>query len=72
MANTGNTIPAPPRLTGDPQQDLFTVNQWVTQLYSSLVLTMNVQGGLADHETRIAALEKKIADHEARLKALGG
>jgi hypothetical protein len=68
----GNTIPPPPRLQGSPQADLFSMQQWVTQLYQQLVLGTNVQGTLADHEARIAALEQQVTAHETRIKALGG
>lgn len=66
----GNTIPPPPRLTGDAKGDAAMTQRWLNQLYDNLVRGLNVGGTLKDHEARIAALEAASADHEKRIKAL--
>jgi len=53
----GNTLPPPPRLTGDLNADTRAMNQWLSTLYDQLVKVHNVFGRVADHEKRIAALE---------------
>lgn len=53
----GNTLPPPPRLTGDAQADIRAQGQWLATLYDQMVKVNNVFGRINDHETRIAALE---------------
>lgn len=53
----GNTLPPPPRLTGDTQADIRAQGQWLATLYDQMVKVNNVFGRINDHETRIAALE---------------
>ena len=53
----GNTLPPPPRLTGDQRADIQAQGQWLATLYDQLVKVNNVFGRINDHETRIAALE---------------
>lgn len=52
-----NTLPPPPRLTGNPQIDVPAQNQWLSTLYDRFIKEMNALGRLSDHETRIARLE---------------
>lgn len=53
----GNTLPPPPRLTGDAKTDIQAQGQWLATLYDQLVKVNNVFGRINDHETRIAVLE---------------
>jgi len=53
----GNTLPPPPRLTGDTKSDIQAQGQWLATLYDQLVKVNNVFGRINDHETRIATLE---------------
>lgn len=53
----GNTLPPPPRLTGDAKTDIQAQGQWLATLYDQLVKVNNVFGRINDHETRIATLE---------------
>lgn len=61
---TGNTLPRPPRLTGDKDGDRMVLNKWMQDLYNTLVLSANVTGTLADHETRITNLEARVTELE--------
>lgn len=56
----GNTLLRPPRLTGDPQKDALTVQRWMQDMFLFLVDTLDLANTLADHETRIAALEARV------------
>ena len=67
---SGNTLLSPPRLTGDADRDRLAINRWMQDLYNSLVLAANITGTLADHETRITALEANYVALEARVAAL--
>jgi hypothetical protein len=69
---TGNTLPRPPRLTGDKDGDRQVLNKWMQDLYNTLVLSANVTGTLADHETRITHLETQASDLTARVTELEG
>jgi hypothetical protein len=53
----GNTLPPPPRLTGNVEVDMRSHNQWLATLYDQMVKVNNIFGRVADHEARIAALE---------------
>ena len=56
-ATTGNTIPPPPRMTGNTDQDLRSLIQWSNNLYAVLAKTLNVTRAITDHENRISNLE---------------
>lgn len=53
----GNTLQPPPRLVGDPASDNRAIQQWLQTLYDHVIKRDNVLGRIADHETRIAAIE---------------
>jgi len=53
----GNTLQPPPRLVGDPAADNRAIQQWLQTLYDHVIKRDNVLGRIADHETRIAAIE---------------
>lgn len=53
----GNTLPPPPRLTGDPQSDVRAQQQWLATVYDRFIKELNALGRLVDHEDRIARLE---------------
>ena len=55
--SAGNTMPPPPRLTGDAQTDIRAQQQYLQTFYDQFVKVNNVLGRINDHETRIAALE---------------
>ena len=55
--SAGNTMPPPPRLTGDVQTDIRAQQQYLQTFYDQFVKVNNVLGRINDHETRIAALE---------------
>ena len=55
--SAGNTMPPPPRLTGDVQADIRAQQQYLQTFYDQFVKVNNVLGRINDHETRIAALE---------------
>ncbi len=54
----GNTMPPPPRLTGDIQTDIRAQQQYLQTFYDQFVKVNNVLGRINDHETRIASLEE--------------
>lgn len=56
--SAGNTMPPPPRLTGDAQTDIRAQQQYLQTFYDQFVKINNVLGRINDHETRIAALEE--------------
>tara|TARA_R110000868_G_scaffold409899_2_gene696469 strand:+ start:17861 stop:18085 length:225 start_codon:yes stop_codon:yes gene_type:complete len=70
--DTGNTLPRPPRLTGDKDGDRQVLNKWMQDLYNTLVLGANVTGTLTDHETRIDNLEAQVLALTARVTDLEG
>jgi hypothetical protein len=53
----GNTMPPPPRLTGNVEADIRAQQQYLQTFYDQFVKVNNVLGRINDHETRIAALE---------------
>jgi hypothetical protein len=53
----GNTLPPPPRPTGNDAADLRALWQWTNTLYDQFVKAKNVMGRMDDHEARINKLE---------------
>lgn len=65
VATTGNTLPPPPRLTGNTPADLVSLQSWMNDLYQALGLEANVVGTQEQHTTDIAA-------NTAAIDLLGG
>lgn len=58
VAATGNTIPQPPRLSGDYQTDYPRIVEWLGTLYQTLALEQNVTGTQDDLTARVARIEE--------------
>jgi hypothetical protein len=57
VAETGNTIRPPPRLSGDYAQDYPVLVDWIQSLYQTIAVETNVTGTQADLDDRVTALE---------------
>lgn len=58
LVKTGNQTLGPPRLTGNPGDDLLSLRRYLNSLSDDFTKVLNVGGVLPDHEIRIEALEK--------------
>jgi hypothetical protein len=75
---SGNTLLRPPRRSGSEKEDVDALFDWLTDLFSALVLEQNTIGGVqaldlavTNLQERVKALEARIAAAEARLAAIG-
>lgn len=55
----GNTLPPPPRATGNVQADLIALQQWAATFYDQFVKAHNVFGQLTSIKARLTKLEEK-------------
>lgn len=70
IAETGNTIPAPPRQQGTPDVDLLSVNAWVGDLHRTLVRESNVVGTQRALIEAINAVREALLQVDQQLTAL--
>lgn len=61
----GNTIGAPPRLTGDPSRDTLALLTWVQELYQAVVLEANVLGTQRKTTADLAALAAQLGTEQS-------
>ena len=71
VAATGNTLGAPPRLSGDPQRDTLVLQRWIQSFYESVVLDGNVIGTQKQQTADLAAIEARLTAAETKLEAIG-
>ncbi len=62
VAATGNTIPPPPRLTGNYAQDYPVIVDWIQSLYQTIAVETNLTGTQDDLTQRVTALEATSQD----------
>lgn len=70
VAETGNTIPPPPRLSGNWQQDYGAIVEWLNQIYQVIGVESNITGTQEDLDRRVKALEAENSDLTGRVAVL--
>ena len=70
VAETGNTIPPPPRLRGSWDVDYGAIVEWLNQIYQVIGIEQNVTGTQTELLARVAELETANADLTARTGVL--
>jgi hypothetical protein len=68
IPKTGNSIPPPPRLIGNAEQDQLVLLAWVTDIYRALVLEVNVIGSVRSLLERTENLEGDVSGLTDRIK----
>lgn len=72
VAESGNTIPPPPRLSGDYAQDYPVLVDWIQSLYQTIAVEQNLTGTQTDLEARVDSLEGGTADVTANTEKIEG
>lgn len=70
VAETGNTIPSPPRLNGSWDEDYGAIVEWMNQLFQAIAVEANLTGTQAELSDRVAALEAENTSLKERVVAL--
>lgn len=71
VATTGNSLPPPPRLTGEVTRDVLALQSWMGDLYQVLGLEANITGTQEQNTQDIASLTGAtvtLADRVAKLE----
>lgn len=70
VAETGNTLPPPPRLRGSWDVDYGAIVEWLNQVYQVLGVEANVTGTQDDLTAQVAALGEANTALTARVAVL--
>lgn len=60
VPDTGNTVLAPARLSGEPARDVVTLARNLNDIYQQLFVARNVLGQLADLQASMTKVEADI------------